>query len=278
MAIKLLYIGQLIAGLGAATSKASFALTLLRIAQKPWQIFLLWFFGLSSIFAHALSIIFTFVACTPVRKVWDPTVPGHCWGFKALLNYGIFMSCKLTYSAAIDFVLSTFPTLIIWKLQMNKKEKVGVVVCMSLGFFAGIVTVGRACFIPRITTKDFTFKSVILSICVAGEIAVTIIATSMPFYRRAVQETLTKSKGYHLDEYNMDNLSKHKSLATANQISKNGFATAASMPDSESQRQILGGMNDGNDVRTGELSVSYRNSGDEEGQAEKEGRAGPISG
>lgn len=42
------------------------------------------------------------------------------------------------YSVLTDVILSTFPWLIIRNLQMNRKEKIGVVVSMSLGILAGI--------------------------------------------------------------------------------------------------------------------------------------------
>ena len=41
--------------------------------------------------------------------------------------------CSAAYSAFLDFVLATFPFVIIYNLQMSKKEKAGVIVAMSLG-------------------------------------------------------------------------------------------------------------------------------------------------
>lgn len=38
-----------------------------------------------------------------------------------------------TDSAAMDLVLTAFPTLVIWKVQMVNREKVGVIASMSLG-------------------------------------------------------------------------------------------------------------------------------------------------
>jgi hypothetical protein len=37
------------------------------------------------------------------------------------------------YSGAQDFVLALLPWTIVWKLQMRKKEKLGVAFAMSLG-------------------------------------------------------------------------------------------------------------------------------------------------
>ena len=39
----------------------------------------------------------------------------------------------VVYSAVIDFVLALFPSVLIWNIQMNRKEKTGVIVAMSLG-------------------------------------------------------------------------------------------------------------------------------------------------
>lgn len=37
------------------------------------------------------------------------------------------------YSAAMDFVLALFPVYLIWHLKMGKREKLGVLIAMSLG-------------------------------------------------------------------------------------------------------------------------------------------------
>ena len=39
----------------------------------------------------------------------------------------------LAYSAAADFLLALLPWRLIWSLQMNKKEKLGVAIAMSMG-------------------------------------------------------------------------------------------------------------------------------------------------
>jgi hypothetical protein len=37
------------------------------------------------------------------------------------------------YSAAMDIILAILPWKIIWKLTMNKKEKIGVLLAMNMG-------------------------------------------------------------------------------------------------------------------------------------------------
>jgi len=39
----------------------------------------------------------------------------------------------IAYSALMDFILALFPTVLIWHLQMGMREKLGVLLAMSLG-------------------------------------------------------------------------------------------------------------------------------------------------
>jgi hypothetical protein len=47
------------------------------------------------------------------------------------------------YSGAQDFVLALLPWTIVWKLQMRKKEKLGVAFAMSLGILQVLQTLHR---------------------------------------------------------------------------------------------------------------------------------------
>lgn len=55
------------------------------------------------------------------------------------------------YSGAIDFLLAMLPWTIIWTLTMNRKEKFGVAIAMSMGVFAGITSLLK---IPAILEID----------------------------------------------------------------------------------------------------------------------------
>jgi hypothetical protein len=64
---------------------------------------------------------------------------------------------RTAYSAGMDFALALFPTVLIWGLQMNRREKIGVIVAMSLGVLAGITAAIKTSFIPGTSRSlDFT--------------------------------------------------------------------------------------------------------------------------
>lgn len=120
----LLPIAQFFAVLSVAVSKTSFILTLLRLVNKTWHKVALWFMFVT-VNASLLSIsIVQFYQC-PAGPA-----PKNCVSGDNVISLGVFAA---GYSAVMDLVLTVFPSLIIWKLQMKTREKIGIIVSMSLG-------------------------------------------------------------------------------------------------------------------------------------------------
>ena len=118
----LLPIGQFFAVVSVAVSKSSFILTLLRLVTVTWQKGALWFM-FATINASMLSIaIVQFYQCAPGQQ--------NCVSSDTVIALGVFAAA---YSAAMDLVLTLFPSLVIWNLQMKMSEKLGVIISMSLG-------------------------------------------------------------------------------------------------------------------------------------------------
>jgi hypothetical protein len=141
--------------IAAAWSKTSFAITLLRLSQG-WMRWLVWFIIASVNIFLGLSCIFTYVQCTPVRRLWDNSIPGTCWPQNVVVRYNTFSSgkcihlafviqsvrsyrafvlteCKLAWSGAMDILLATLPWWMIDRGFLNRKERIGVLVAMSMG-------------------------------------------------------------------------------------------------------------------------------------------------
>lgn len=134
--------------LAATWSKTAFAITLLRLMPGRMRFFL-WFIIATVNISMGLNAVFMWTRCTPVSKTWNPYVPGTCWEPHVYPIYGMFAAGELPelspfpkdsnnrmrkgYSAAMDFVLALLPWKVIWKLQMKKKEKMGVALAMSMG-------------------------------------------------------------------------------------------------------------------------------------------------
>lgn len=101
------------------------------------------------------------------------------------IRYNMFTA---VYSGAMDIVLAVLPWKIIWILTMNKKEKFGVLVAMSMGVFAGVTSIVKATELPTIGDGNFTFASTNLVILGIAESAITIMAASIPILRALLRE------------------------------------------------------------------------------------------
>lgn len=78
-----------------------------------------------------LAIVSTFLTgflCVPLQRVWDPSVPGHCL---SQTNIRFLNSASSIFT---DIVILCLPAPQIWKLQLRKSEKAGLIFFFALGF------------------------------------------------------------------------------------------------------------------------------------------------
>ena len=114
-----------------AWSKTAFAITMLRLTEGRVKKFV-WFLIISVNLAMGISALMQWIQCTPVKASWDLLgVPNAtCWPKKVMLGYNVFSGA---WSAAADLVLALLPWKILAQLQMNKREKIGAGIAMSMG-------------------------------------------------------------------------------------------------------------------------------------------------
>ncbi|KAH6853077.1 hypothetical protein B0I37DRAFT_358508 [Chaetomium sp. MPI-CAGE-AT-0009] len=171
--------------IATTTSKTSFALTLYRIASNQWMKYFLIFVMVSVNISMNLVWIFGFAKCTPLERVFDPAVPGTCWDGNKLVKFQLFAAY---YSAILDFVLAFLPWQIIMGMSMLRRERVGVAIAMSLGAIAGVTGIVKSVLVVNMTSPDFTFDRVDLTIWTLTEPAASIMAISIPVLRLLYKE------------------------------------------------------------------------------------------
>ncbi|KAK0744591.1 hypothetical protein B0T21DRAFT_304227 [Apiosordaria backusii] len=124
-------LGSCISILTISWSKTSFAITILRLSPSGSMLRnIAWFVLISMNVLMGTQAVVVWVKCNPVSKNWDMAAEGTCWDVHATNNYGVFCG---VYSGVCDIVLALLPWRLVWRLQMRKKEKLGVVVGMSMG-------------------------------------------------------------------------------------------------------------------------------------------------
>ncbi|KAM7185679.1 hypothetical protein V8F20_011703 [Naviculisporaceae sp. PSN 640] len=178
--------------LAAVWSKTSFGMTLLRIISGRRTRSLVWSILVSVNLAMSVNVVTTWVQCYP------PTVAVEgspkCWDGRVGVYYGIFASA---YSGLMDIVLALLPCSVLWNLQIRRKEKVGIAVAMGMGVFAGAAAFVKCSKIPVIVDGDFTYESYNLVIWGSAEVAITIVAASIPVLRvlfRELREATTRRR------------------------------------------------------------------------------------
>jgi hypothetical protein len=78
--------------------------------------------------AFLIWTIFGFMfMCTPVQHFWKPSVDGTC------MNPEIVYFTNAPFNILTDFVLFGLPLPILWKLQIPRRQKIGLVFLFAIG-------------------------------------------------------------------------------------------------------------------------------------------------
>ena len=123
---KYLYAGVYFYALGITLPKYSAILFYMRIFMLNTTLYRInvWI-ALSLVTAWILfAIPSTIFQCTPIRKAWIPSTPGHC-----INNYQWFLGSAIS-SVIIDFYIMLLPLPVLWKLHAGRSRKL-----VLTGFF-----------------------------------------------------------------------------------------------------------------------------------------------
>ncbi|KAJ4302949.1 hypothetical protein N0V90_001840 [Kalmusia sp. IMI 367209] len=148
---RLTYIGATVSCFAATLSKISFGVTLLRFTSGKLNIFV-WFCCISLFLFMLPSAFLSWIQCRPVAKLWNPFLEGSCWGGTILRDYGFF---NAAFCATVDFALALLPWKLLWGLQLQTKEKIGVGIAMSMGLLAGMCAIIKGIYLQQLTDSDF---------------------------------------------------------------------------------------------------------------------------
>jgi hypothetical protein len=158
--LRMLFAVYFVYDIHLATAKASALLFLTRIfrpeASPRW-------FNNAVLITHAANVAWfigivlgTFFQCKPVRKNWDPMIPGHCSDASVL-----FMGSAIP-SVVVDLAILLIPMSKIMSLKMTRAKKMAVVGIFVLGYCTIVVSLGRLITVVKIgddITEDITYEA-----------------------------------------------------------------------------------------------------------------------
>jgi hypothetical protein len=110
----------------------------------------------------------------------------------------------------MDLCLAILPWTIIRRLSLNRKERLGVLISMSIGIFAGITSIAKTATLGGISNPD-VIATISLMILATAEISLSIIAASIPALRVLINNTMKVHSVPHFYRYHRTETPSHSS-------------------------------------------------------------------
>ncbi|KAI5465388.1 hypothetical protein BGZ63DRAFT_450305 [Mariannaea sp. PMI_226] len=193
-ALKFFYLCQITYKACINLTKCSILLLYLRIFGK-----IRWFKWLCRIllliiFLYCVaSVIVTIFQCTPVQRAYNRAIEGTC------IDSGKFWYANAGFSITTDLVILVMPMALVYQLQIQRAQKVALVIVFALGGFVVITSCLRVTTINiASTTHDVTYD-ISSTMWTIIEMNVAIICACLPMIRpiivRLFPKLMPKSSG-----------------------------------------------------------------------------------
>ncbi|KAF9253360.1 hypothetical protein LCP9604111_886 [Penicillium roqueforti] len=197
--------------------------------------------------------------CTPVQYYYDKDLDGHCMPGQVQ-----FFQAMGSIALVEDVIILCLPIPVFWRLQINRRQKIALILVFSLGGLVCIFSLMRLIEFRKFQLTDLAASSAKESIWTCLELDVAIICGCLPFLNPLVQGVRNKvrsdaskyqsqpSAGSNLHLHSMrGNKGDFRELdsdcgASANSISRNA-TTSRQSSDMENNRQDVDGRS--NNIR-----------------------------
>ncbi|CAD6448128.1 8a9ae0a6-52cf-4c0d-a118-9221d71ff85e [Sclerotinia trifoliorum] len=180
---KYIFASELLYVITMAITKVAIGVYFLRLASKRYQFCIIY-----SVMAMALSVssayfIFVLLQCQPISYFWNMfgDATGTCLSTSTRANVTY---AHAAMSAVTDWAYGILPITFVWKVKMNPRTKLSVVLILSLGFFASTATLVRIYYINKLNqTTDYTWEGINLVKWSIVEPAIALTAASFATLR-----------------------------------------------------------------------------------------------
>lgn len=131
--LQYIFLCELLYVLTTAVAKLSIAVFYMRLASKKYQIRIIYItLGIVMLFS-TMYFFFLLFQCSPIEHLWKQydNGQGKCISSTILINVTY---AHAAMSAATDWSFGILPIFFVWKLKMNPRTKLSVILILSLGF------------------------------------------------------------------------------------------------------------------------------------------------
>ncbi|KLU90385.1 hypothetical protein MAPG_09347 [Magnaporthiopsis poae ATCC 64411] len=201
-AMKFEIMGQAACILNIATARAAVAFFLLRIVVERRHKVFVWACIITNSAVATLCTVAVLAQCRPMQAIWDVRVKGEC-----NLDFPSIGLTTSIYAVIVDFTLAIFPCIIIWDLNMKRKDKLLTICGLGLGVFSGICGIMRSIALRSLTSlEEYIFDTVDMLIYSGTENFVSVMCASIPVLRplwHKVRGYTTANKSTSSDSYRL---------------------------------------------------------------------------
>ncbi|TQN64173.1 Satratoxin biosynthesis SC1 cluster protein 4 [Colletotrichum shisoi] len=178
---KYLVVAEIFYAWNLGWTKLSLMLMYYRIFHIPFFKKMTWFVA-AFVFAWVICITFLFIfICVPVEKLWYPDVPGRC------INQVATWIANAASTISTDLLILLLPLPQVWKLQLQKAEKIALTFAFGLGFFVVFTSAYRTSVLFTYSSADPTYTLAPTVGWTAIEMSAGIVSACLPTMRPAIQ-------------------------------------------------------------------------------------------
>ncbi|KAK1716691.1 hypothetical protein CaCOL14_000394 [Colletotrichum acutatum] len=178
---KYLVVAEILYAWNLGWTKLSLMLMYYRIFHIPFFKKMTWFV-ISFVFAWVICITFLFIfICVPVEKLWYPDIPGRC------INQVATWIANAASTIFTDLLILLLPLPQVWKLQLQKAEKIALTFAFGLGFFVVFTSAYRTSVLFTYSGTDPSYTLAPTVGWTAIEMSAGIVSACLPTIRPAVQ-------------------------------------------------------------------------------------------
>ncbi|OTB06973.1 hypothetical protein M426DRAFT_9052 [Hypoxylon sp. CI-4A] len=137
--------------------------------------------GINALFYTGMIVAIN-VACTPYRRNWDKTIPGHCIDTKQLNLVSAIINL------IIDVAILLLPQRVIWGLRISSfKKKVGISAVFAIGVGACVAAACRIyANVQWDRSRDMTYHFSSIALSAIAEITCGILILCVPSTPKAL--------------------------------------------------------------------------------------------
>ncbi|KAH9239043.1 hypothetical protein K456DRAFT_1827471 [Colletotrichum gloeosporioides 23] len=121
------------------------------LAPGKLHLRILWALSIGCVISLTVTVMTLLLQCSPPSAAWNFDLPRDCIKPKVIEGLAFWAS---SWSAFLDFYLAIYPAVVLWRLQMSMKKKIGLTIALGMGVISGCVGIVKTTGIPTFLSED----------------------------------------------------------------------------------------------------------------------------